>query len=76
MTSKRRAPAVSTTKAQCPTSGKRCYPTRKEAAFVAAKVRREGEPVQWYKCLDCNEYHIGHPTTRQGWAAVERRTGR
>lgn len=61
-------------KRRCPASGKWCYPTRKDAAFVAAKVRRTaGEPVMYYKCPDCGDYHIGHPNTADGWRAARRR---
>lgn len=47
--------------------GKRGYTSRKIAAAMAARVRREtGEPMQVYHCTDvCHAFHIGHPP---GWA--------
>lgn len=49
--------------------GKRGYTSRKVAAAMAARARREsGEPIEWYRCSDCHLAHIGHPV---GWKVAQ-----
>lgn len=41
--------------------GKRTYSRRKEAAEVAARMRREeGENVEHYHHAPCHGWHVGH----------------
>lgn len=49
--------------------GKRGYTSRKVAAQVAARQRKQsGELIEYYRCKRCHVFHIGHP---RGWRALE-----
>jgi hypothetical protein len=49
-------------------TGKKNYLSAAQAAFDAAAVtRREGKPVEAYRCAHCGGIHVGH---RPSWGTA------
>lgn len=44
--------------------GKRAHETRDAAGRAAAVLRRRGDVVQCYRCVYCNQWHVGHRRQR------------
>jgi len=41
---------------------KRAYTTRKAAKKIVRKMKLDGiKSIRCYKCMFCDQYHVGHP---------------